>query len=340
MKEMKSQFNQLESIVLLLTHSCNLRCIHCTVNASSPYPNELTSQEIKEVLKDAKTIGLKKVRFSGGEPFLRKDLLFDMLKFCKKLNIEAGITTNGTLIDEKDTVKLKKLTKKVSVTVFSMNEKVHDFITKTPGSLKKTEGGIKILIKNGIIPTICTVPMKPNYKDISQLVYEAQKLGIKSIYPIHLSPSGRALKNWNNLLLSKAEREWLVAELKKASKKTDIEIGITFCEKEYFNLDLLKGKNPLCPALYRCHIGPAGNVVPCAPLLYNYFCIAGNIRKKKISEIWFNAPIFLMLRLLMKSPPEPCKSCKDFDSCKMGCRAQILFETNDLIGPYLRCLKK
>ena len=44
---------KLESIVLLLTHGCNQKCIHCTVSALKPYSNELSSQEIKDLLIDA-----------------------------------------------------------------------------------------------------------------------------------------------------------------------------------------------------------------------------------------------------------------------------------------------
>ncbi len=143
-----------------------------------------------------------------------------------------------------------------------------------------------------------------------------------------------------NLSLSKKEAEWLTKKLKKASNETDVNVGVTFCEKHYFPLDLIKRykSEVVCPCLYiRCHIGPTGEVFPCA-LLYDF--TAGNVREKPINEIWSKAPIFQLLRYSLLYPPEPCKSCDKFSLCRMGCRAQTFFETGSLVGPRLECLRR
>ena len=60
-----------------LTERCNNNCIHCYINLPEGDLNakrrELSTDEIKEILKEAEGLGCLAARFTGGEPFLRED---------------------------------------------------------------------------------------------------------------------------------------------------------------------------------------------------------------------------------------------------------------------------
>ncbi|MGC9103489.1 MAG: radical SAM protein [Candidatus Methanodesulfokora sp.] len=64
---------ELRDLFIYITNACNLRCRHC-LYASSAYPNELTTEELKEIINDFVSLGGETFIISGGEPLLRRDL--------------------------------------------------------------------------------------------------------------------------------------------------------------------------------------------------------------------------------------------------------------------------
>lgn len=90
-----------EHVYLSLTNRCNLRCAMCDiVKHPSSKKDELSLHEIKDIISQIKSIGVRHLIFSGGEPFLREDLL-EILSFAVQSGIEmVDVITNGTLLDE------------------------------------------------------------------------------------------------------------------------------------------------------------------------------------------------------------------------------------------------
>ena len=90
-----------------LTDKCNLKCVHCYQTESSCC-SELTFDELK-VVADEIDFTLSKwkkdgrVAVTGGEPFVRKDVI-DLLTYLEQLPHikKLGILTNGTLIKQKN----------------------------------------------------------------------------------------------------------------------------------------------------------------------------------------------------------------------------------------------
>ncbi len=91
----------IEYVRLAVTDRCNLRCFYCMPEEGIKYlPKKelLTYEEMLRLVEVMTGFGVKKVRLTGGEPFVRKDLMY----FIKKLNDIPGIegihiTTNGVL---------------------------------------------------------------------------------------------------------------------------------------------------------------------------------------------------------------------------------------------------
>lgn len=82
-----------------ITNKCNLNCDYCYNNSSiNNINNELTTDEIKKaILKLKDQHALSTITFSGGEPFLRNDLL-ELIVFCFHNKISPNVITNGTLL--------------------------------------------------------------------------------------------------------------------------------------------------------------------------------------------------------------------------------------------------
>jgi cyclic pyranopterin phosphate synthase len=87
-----------------VTERCNFRCVYCMPAegiALSPRDHLLSFEEITRVAKVASTLGLKKVRLTGGEPTVRRDLpqLVGLLRDIPSLE-EIAMTTNGARLSE------------------------------------------------------------------------------------------------------------------------------------------------------------------------------------------------------------------------------------------------
>lgn len=87
-----------------LTDRCNLNCFYCTPLDRSRFlsrPEVLTYEEMVKVVSLFVKLGIKKLRLTGGEPLIKKDLveLIGMFKTIEGLN-EVAITTNGVYLKE------------------------------------------------------------------------------------------------------------------------------------------------------------------------------------------------------------------------------------------------
>ncbi len=86
---------------LAVTDRCNLRCFYCMPEEGIDYVERkelLTYEEMDRLISLLATMGIEKVRITGGEPFVRKDMLEFLFNLCKLPGIKkVNITTNGTL---------------------------------------------------------------------------------------------------------------------------------------------------------------------------------------------------------------------------------------------------
>ncbi len=121
---------------LAVTDRCNLRCFYCMPESGIDYlPKDslLAYEEMVQLVKILQRLGIRKVRITGGEPFLRKDLM-DFLRMLTSLGVEeVHITTNGTLtlphIPE-----MKKLgIRSINLSLDTLNTERFQLITRRKG---------------------------------------------------------------------------------------------------------------------------------------------------------------------------------------------------------------
>lgn len=90
---------------LAVTDRCNLRCYYCMPESGIDYlPRQelMTYEEMLRIISIFAKQGISKIRITGGEPFLRKDLLYLLKKITSTKGIETvNITSNGTLLIDK-----------------------------------------------------------------------------------------------------------------------------------------------------------------------------------------------------------------------------------------------
>ena len=138
-----------------LTERCNSNCIHCCINLpvddSAAEREEMSTEQVKDILTEAVVMGYMRVKLSGGEPLLREDFE-EIYYFARKLGLKVLVFTNATLI----TPQLAELfarvppLDKVEVSVYGMKEKSYEAVTRIPGSYEAAWRGIHLLEEKGV----------------------------------------------------------------------------------------------------------------------------------------------------------------------------------------------
>ena len=164
-------------VMFELTYRCNFRCRHCYVPKSYRKKGELRTKEIFSVLAQLKDIGCFYLGFTGGEPFIRKDIL-DILWFAKKKGFELIIYTNGSLINEIIVKELQKLRpNKVDITIPGISKAAFEAVSGVAGSRDKVFKAINLLYKSGVDLGFKTCVLKENKSEIKEIQNFAASLG-------------------------------------------------------------------------------------------------------------------------------------------------------------------
>ncbi len=171
---MIDSFNRtIDYVRIAVTDRCNLRCFYCMPAEGIPYEPQahlLSYEEITRLLRVLGNIGFQKVRFTGGEPFLRKDFmkLLESVSAIKDYN-SIHITSNGTLL-QKHIAALKQLgITKINLSIDSLDRKRFHKITRRDDFDKVMET-FHMLMENGFKVKLNAVIMKGiNTQDIIPL---------------------------------------------------------------------------------------------------------------------------------------------------------------------------
>jgi len=132
-----------------LTPKCNLSCIYCHKEGEKSPKDQLSAGEIAEILRIAAKFEIRSVKFTGGEPLLRPDLL----KIVQSVpaGMESSLTTNGTLLAGLAPGLKSSGLRRVNVSIDSLNPETYKKITGTDG-LSEVLDGITAALDVGLTP--------------------------------------------------------------------------------------------------------------------------------------------------------------------------------------------
>ena len=148
-----------------VTDRCDLRCQYCMKEKMTFLPkNELLSlEEIERLCDNFIEMGIKKIRLTGGEPLVRKNIMYLINNLGNKISNsklkEITLTTNGTLLSRYAKDLKKAGVKRINVSLDTLNPDKYRKITRY-GDINKVFHGIKIAQKYDIKIKINTVAIK------------------------------------------------------------------------------------------------------------------------------------------------------------------------------------
>lgn len=138
-----------------VTDRCNFRCTYCMPPEGIPLKTHseiLSYSEIAEIVKTGTKLGINKIRLTGGEPLVRKDLHVLVKMISETVGIdEIGLTTNGVFLPEM-AEKLKNAgLSRVNISLDTLNPEKFKKITRT-GNLDDVLRGIEAAKTAGLTP--------------------------------------------------------------------------------------------------------------------------------------------------------------------------------------------
>ncbi|MDD3620922.1 MAG: GTP 3',8-cyclase MoaA [Methanofollis sp.] len=134
---------------LSITPRCNLDCFYCHAEGEVHPREELSLEEIQEILEVGAKFGIRSVKLTGGEPLVRKDIL-DIVRAVPD-GIEVSLTTNGTLLEGlAHDLKAAGLSR-VNVSLDTLRPERYRSITKKD-LLDRAVRGIKAAVDAGLTP--------------------------------------------------------------------------------------------------------------------------------------------------------------------------------------------
>lgn len=175
-----------------LTHRCNLKCIHCCIDADGIVSDkrDLTTKQVKEVLDKLIQWNPERIMLSGGEPMVRKDF-FEILGYLKEnYSGDIVLSTNGILINEANVNLLSKNLDQIDISLDGVDEQTCS-IVRGPGVFNKVLNSIKLLKNTGFekITVSMVVGNKNQYLE-NRFNELNKKLGTKPIIR-QFDPIGR-----------------------------------------------------------------------------------------------------------------------------------------------------
>lgn len=152
------------SLRITLTNRCNVNCLYCHHDGMVKSKDEMTADELYTICKIAKKIGVRKIRLSGGEPLLKKDIVEIVERIASLDFKDISMTTNGILL-EKYAQELKDAgLDRVNVSLDTLNRETFEFITKKD-YLEDAKRGILKAVEVGLYPVKINMVIM---KDINQ----------------------------------------------------------------------------------------------------------------------------------------------------------------------------
>ena len=311
-----------------LTNQCNLRCTHCyNIEYLDSSDDDIDVETIKRIIDKSLEIGCRDIGFSGGEPFMRKDIL-ELITYAKDHPIH--ILTNGMLISQKVINQLnaiKNLLIEFRISIDGL--KSHKNIRGIP--YKYALNGVKRLLDNGYVTTVNTMITNENIDELMEMYELFKSMGVDRWRLGFIFGQGNASKN--SLKFEGTEEQFLkikelIVKHMKEPEVFELDVSKLYRSGIFEGAHLVQYNLDSHPCSYQgaLTVRPNGDVTYCPSLDMSY----GNILKDPIDKILNNPEWLRVYNFTPRQLPQKCQNCDLLKHCGGGCRADSYYDSNDL----------
>lgn len=340
-----------------ITPRCNLRCSYCCHFASEgDVSRELPLDEWEQFFTECGNNGVMNIHLSGGEPFIRKDIL-DIVQSIVDNKMRFGCNSNGNYITD-EIATFIACTKRCNVMQISLDghtPDVHDAL-RGSGSFEKAVEAIKLLRSKDVPVGVRVTIHKNNVAFLEEIAdFILTDLGLPSFGTNSVEELGLMKENHHGIALDVHEYSLAMQTLVDLNRKYDNRIVASagpladarMWQKMVDAADAGSAPFNGCGTLNSCgcvnatlSVRADGHYVPC----YQLECDSiGRINSDSLSDVWQrnnDMNSFRNRNRIKLTDFEMCRSCDYHSYCRGGCPATISSQQGGLYVPStIDCLK-
>ena len=207
-----------------ITGRCNLKCHHCFANVSTINDSdkkELSTEEALNIISQIRYAGIRKVMITGGEPFVRKDLM-TILSAIRDAgeDIVIDITTNGILLNSDIIQSMKRLSIDELSISFDGTSGVYNYVRgTTPVIYDKLLDNIRTLIESNIKVDAILVLTNETASSLYETICLASEIGFSSLSISNLMTLPHSSFDYDKLSLTDNELKFYLDRIADYQKE-------------------------------------------------------------------------------------------------------------------------
>ncbi len=309
-----------------VTYRCPLHCVFCynPVNYAAN-KKELSTDEWKDVLRQARKLGAAQLGFSGGEPLVRDDLE-ELIGEAHQLGYYTNLITSGVGMTEARISKMKELgLDHIQLSFQDSTKEMNDFLSSTKTFDLKSK--VAALIKKYDYPMVLNVVLhRYNLDHIGRIIEMAVEMGVEYLELANTQYYAWGEINRAQLMPTREQLERAEAIVNEYRAKLGNKIKLLFVVPDYFE-DKPKACMNGWGSVFLA-VAADGSALPCHAAQSIPGLKFPNVTQESLHDIWYNSDAFNRFRGYgwMK---EPCRTCPDKEKDFGGCRCQAMLLTGD-----------
>ncbi len=335
-----------ETMTLMVTNGCNLRCRHCWLDCRGlESATPVATSKLLRIIDDFDNLGGRHITLTGGEILSHPDWQ-RILQFCfshTRFNTVC-LQTNATLISPKhlETLLDFPLTRlKIQVSLDGARARPHDLV-RGPGSFGRAMAGLRLLEQAGLGPQtqVAFTEMAHNFNELPQLLENLDKMGIRRLISSTLIKGGRATESAYFNLPTPAQY-WELIHLYQTDDgfRQLYEQKANFAVIEWFK-NRSQTTDSKCGCLKNLFVDSRGCLYPCTMLLLDRYA-SESLYTRPLDQIiriglskWREIPILSRQR---PNVLQSCSRCENKNHCGGGCMGRAAISSGELMTPEDRC---
>ena len=266
---------EIRDLRISVTDRCNFRCTYCMPKSEYenfdflPRKDILSYEEMVKVVKILIPLGLKKVRITGGEPLLRKDLskLVSMIRGLSE-EIDIAITTNGVLLSKYAKELAEVGLSRVTISLDAFSDQLFKEMSDSNYSVTEVLQGVSSAIEAGLPVKVNSVIKRgKNESEIISLVEHFGPLGIQVRFIEFMDVGTKNEWMLESVVTGKEMRDTLRQEFGKLTPISDNHTGQVSNDWEFesgWSVGFIESiSNPFCSDCNRARLSADGKIYTC-----------------------------------------------------------------------------
>ncbi|MBI3995519.1 MAG: radical SAM protein, partial [Nitrospirae bacterium] len=301
----------LSELWLHTNNSCNLACSHCLVSSGPEGDKGLSTEQFQKVLAEAQALGARRFFFTGGEPFLRKDLFELIDATLSDPKAELAILTNGILLTDAKLAELKQRDAarlRLQISLDGSTSTINDPI-RGIGSFQKIVNGIRSAIGAGLSVTVSTVITAVNADDVPNVTRLVGELGGTTHHLLWLHKRGRADEQGTDRTPLIEQVIGVVRRARDAGRAVGVRVDNHEAVKARLRYPAGTKRDLASAGMSSLCVYADGSVYPSAAMANVPELYCGNILDQSLQEIWRKSDVAQAFQSATVEEKPICREC-------------------------------